>query len=212
MKHFAIVFASSGFVLSLFAMNYVTSQQAVAPASHPQPVGSIKKIGFRAPAWKTLHIHNATEAAKTLEVLQRLGCQAAQNEHNGHTDVRYICPKWKTLSVDSDAELAQWQKWLTGKGLETVVINPSADMSLSTVQFRLTEMQRAHLHDETHVQSLSTLYEMIGCQVNTASHNGHTDLTVRCPDWITIGLPNCKMAHQWQAFLNQNGFETHHSH
>ncbi len=187
------------------------ARQASA-AVYPEPHHGAKRIGFRAAVWRTLHIHDVTEAHTTLEVLKKIGCDVAQNQHNGHLDVRFLCKQWKSLPVPSDMELAKWQSWLTDKGLETVVLNPSDEMNVSRVRFRLSSMQSTHIHDAARVKSLTELYQMIGCDVRTHEHNGHTDITVRCPQWVTIGLINCQQAHQWQDWLKQNGFETQHEH
>ena len=48
--------------------------------------------------------------------------------------------------------------------------------------------------------------------IGDLDYNGHVDVTVSCPNWMTIGLPTDHLAHVWQDWLRSNGFETQHSH
>jgi hypothetical protein len=70
-------------------------------------------------AWHAKHYHNAKEAEAHFKALKSVGCQVDKQDHDGHIDVRYRLPFWKTLAFKTDAEAHQWQKYLDKMGFET---------------------------------------------------------------------------------------------
>ena len=48
---------------------------------------------------------------------------------------------------------------------------------------------------------------MLGCDVRSFNHEGHLDINVECPEWIVLGVATEDTAHEWQAWLDSNGFE-----
>ncbi len=171
-----------------------------------------KTIGFRLANWQTKHIHNAAEAEKLIASLEKIGCEVSRHDHNGHWDVRYRCPNWKTITVENETFQKQWSGWLAGQGLETVVVNPPDSPGLELVKFRKPEWQNLHLHDTNKAAQMIAMLKMIGCEADQHEHNGHIDVRFRCTEWSSIALHHHDAAHQWQGWLNELGFETQHTH
>lgn len=188
------------------------STDADAQEAPPQVAQSTKQISFQQTAWQTKHLHNAEETEQMVRQLQELGCEVTQSQHNGHIDVRYRCLNWQTMDLQTDDQVTQWKTWLQQSGLQTIVRNPAADTEMPTVSYRLLQNKRAHLHDSEQVGQIVSIFKMLGCVVETSDHNGHLDLSVDCPDWVTMGVESEDAAHQWQAWLDSNGFETKHTH
>lgn len=69
-------------------------------------------VRYQLEDWKAKHIHDAKKAKTIAATLKRLGCEMKQAQHNGHIDVRYRCPKWRQLELDSHEEAHKWEKWL----------------------------------------------------------------------------------------------------
>jgi hypothetical protein len=69
-------------------------------------------VRYQLAEWKAKHIHDAKAAETITKTLKKLGCELKQNRHNGHTDVRYRCVKWKDLKLSSHEEAHKWEHWL----------------------------------------------------------------------------------------------------
>jgi hypothetical protein len=84
--------------------------------------------------------------------------------------------------------------------------------SEACVAYRLVETKTNHFHDaqkaEQHLQALKKL----GCEASQAGHAGHIDLVYRCARWRVMAVANDELAHQWEQWLNDAGFETLHGH
>lgn len=203
------------FAITLFVVGTLLQTQSVMGQVNTQAQTvshGKKKISFRQAEWKTLHLEDATKAETATATLKRIGCEVMQSQHDDHVDLKFRCITWKTLSFDTDQQVNQWVTWLVGNGLDTVVRNPPADTKLPTVKYRLTEPVAAHLHDREEAARVIEILNMLGCEVKTSEHNGHLDVNVQCPEWITLGVTTEEVAHEWQAWLDSNGFETQHTH
>ena len=77
-------------------------------------------IAYRLVEPKTMHFEDPQKHAAHAEQVQKLGCEVAKNEHAGHGDVTYRCPKWKALTVANDELAHQWEEWFEGAGFETL--------------------------------------------------------------------------------------------
>ena len=194
--------------LAGFDLLFGQFQQTGAATASPES----RTVGFRMPQWQTRHLHDAAAANELAAAMERIGCEVSKHDHNGHIDIRYRCVSWKTITVESGDYAVQWSNWLSGHGLETVVVDPPATPGLEKVKFRLANWQAAHIHDATQADEFQAMMQMIGCETERAPHNGHIDIRFRCTNWQTIALHNHDAAHGWQGWLNQNGFETEHSH
>lgn len=85
------------------------------------PVGSLalvaetsaaETVRYRLENWKAKHIHEVAKADQLTDTLKKLGCEVQKAEHNGHIDVKYRCPQWRQISLESEDEAARWEKWL----------------------------------------------------------------------------------------------------
>jgi hypothetical protein len=77
------------------------------------------EVEYRLVNWKTLHFHEAGKANLHFKTMKDLGCEAKQHPHNGHIDVTYRCPAWRRITLPTDAEAHNWERWLKSSGFET---------------------------------------------------------------------------------------------
>ena len=78
----------------------------------PAIAGAEEIVRYQLSDWKAQHIHDAKKADTIAATLQKLGCELRKEQHNGHIDVKYRCPKWRQLKLNSHAEAHKWEKWL----------------------------------------------------------------------------------------------------
>ena len=194
------------------ATNQQTTQQGTSQLVAQPAAAQVKKIGFRATEWKTIHSNSEANAQTEIATLKKIGCEVISENHDNHIDVKYRCPEWKAIKVTTDQLVNQWSTWCVGKGMETVVLNPSANTKKPTVKFRLTEAKSAHLHDPVQAAQIVNTLKLIGCDVTTNQHGDHMDATFSCPQWLTVELQSEDSAHAWQKWLDDSGFETQHTH
>lgn len=171
---------------------------------------SVKRIGFRSLNWKTIHAHQPVQ--EDIDTLKKLGCEVTAHAHGDHQDIRYRCVQWQTIEVPTDSLKISWAQWLLKKDMEIVVVDPPANTPNPTVQYRLTEPKTLHLHDADKADQIVGTLQMIGVEVATHSHGDHLDARFHCPQWKTIELANEAQAHSWEKWLQEAGFETHHTH
>lgn len=69
-------------------------------------------VRYQLQDWKAKHVHDASKADTIVKTLTKLGCEVKKAQHSGHVDVRYRCPQWRQLRLDSHAQAHQWEKWL----------------------------------------------------------------------------------------------------
>ena len=87
-------------------------------AAESEAAGS-EIVRYQLSDWKAKHIHDAKKADTIAKTLKKLGCELKKDQHNGHIDVKYRCPKWRQLSLDSHADAHKWEKWLKEFGFKT---------------------------------------------------------------------------------------------
>ncbi len=192
---------AAAFVTLFWATDYACQTQA---AEAP-------KLGYRLAMRTSAHFDTPKEADANLKTLKQLGCDASKHEHNGHIDVTYRCPQWKSISISHAKEAEQWQGWLRKKGFAVVYHSP-AKTHAEKVQYRLTEWKAFHFHDSEQAQAHAELMKMLGCKIKQVKHGNHDDVAVYCPEWQTIGLANHADAHEWETRLKKLGFATVHKH
>ncbi len=190
-------------------------------AQGPAAKAEQRLVAFRIGDWHVSHFEQASAAAQHAGVLKQLGCEVKTAEHNGHTDVQCRTVYWKSLALDTDEQVQQWQSWLRAAGFDTIYGQPvepsavsaeSSDAPLEIVQFRRVEWAALHAHQPRQMSEYLALYRALGCETKQVKHGEHTDLQVRCATWRQVELPSHEAAHQWQKFLESAGFETAHEH
>lgn len=176
-------------------------------------------VAFRMEKWTSRHL-SASDATEHEQLLKKLGCEVKTAQHDGHMDVTARTIFWKVLEVDSHDKAHGWVTWFQKSGFETIhghkvgTHQHVADDGkvLEIVQYRLADWKSQHIHKTEEMTQLLALTRGLGCEVQSNSHNGHTDVKMRCPEWMEIELNNHEAAHSWQKFLNDLGFETKHEH
>ncbi|MEM6690827.1 MAG: hypothetical protein AAF664_15445 [Planctomycetota bacterium] len=82
-------------------------------------VSAAEVVRYRSEKWQAKHIHDTAKAKTIAATLKKLGCEVKEEQHNGHLDVKYRCPKWKDLELKTHDEAHQWEKWFKDYGFET---------------------------------------------------------------------------------------------
>ena len=80
------------------------------------------------------------------------------------------------------------------------------------VQYQLANWKAQHFSDPAKAAEAVLLFKALGCEVQQSGHAGHTDVNVRCTSTSTLVCTSHEQAHGLQAWLNQNGFQTQHTH
>lgn len=78
------------------------------------------------------------------------------------------------------------------------------------VAFFMAKWKAQHIHDEAAAKKHINTLETLGCEVKTAKHNGHIDVSARTVSWKTLELDSSEQAQQWANWLQKVGFETLH--
>lgn len=92
---------------------------AIALAVLPAVATADEIVRYQLTDWKAKHIHDSKKADTISKTLKTLGCELKQEKHNGHIDVKYRCPKWRVLKLDSHDEAHKWEKWLKEYNFKT---------------------------------------------------------------------------------------------
>lgn len=87
---------------------------------------------------------------------------------------------------------------------------PAADQEL--VEFRLVNWKTVEFEDKAKAAAHVDAIKKLGCEVRQEDHDGHVDVTYRCPQWKQIALKTHSDAHKWEKWLKASGFETKHTH
>ena len=71
----------------------------IAMATVPALASADEIIRYQLTDWKAKHIHDNKKADVIAGTLKKLGCELKKEQHNGHIDVKYRCPKWRQLEL-----------------------------------------------------------------------------------------------------------------
>lgn len=93
-------------VLFLLILSPLLASVAVAETS------ASEVVRYRLENWKRKHIHDTAKAEQLADVFKKLGCEVEKADHNGHIDIKYRCPQWRQITIDSSEEAVRWEKWL----------------------------------------------------------------------------------------------------
>jgi hypothetical protein len=184
-------------------------------------------IAYRLPENKTLHFDNLQKASEHLEAVKKLGCEVTPAGHDGHNDVTYRCPKWKSLTVATDELAHQWEEWFTAAGFETLHGHEADHEGHAEehahaheegehgeeheeVEFRLTTWVNLPPQEGIEFQELVAIVKALGCEVQESQQPGEPTVAVRCAEWKHLELPSHEAAESWQQWLTKAGFEAKH--
>ncbi|TWU59268.1 hypothetical protein Poly51_20550 [Rubripirellula tenax] len=92
---------------------------AVALMALPGFAVAGEMVRYQCKEWKAKHIHDEKKADTISATLKKLGCEMKKDQHDGHIDVKYRCPEWRELKLDSHDEAHKWEKWLKEYGFQT---------------------------------------------------------------------------------------------
>ena len=170
-------------------------------------------LAFRLTDWKASHFNSPQEAQRHLDTLKQIGCEVATEQHAGHIDVRARTGTWKSITLSSCALCDQWENWLKAAGFETLHGHShSAAPGAVAVQLQLPAWRTQHYTNQAQADEAALLFKALGCEVQQGQHAGHIDLNVRCATARTLVCDSHDQAHVLQSWLNQNGFQTQHTH
>jgi hypothetical protein len=175
--------------------------------------GGQETLAFRMTDWKASHFDSSQDAQRHLEMLKQIGCEVAAEQHSGHIDVRARTGGWKSITLSSCALCDQWESWLKTAGFETLHGHSHAPApGAVAVQFQLPTWKTQHFTNQTQAAEAALWFKALGCEVQQGQHAGHIDLNVRCATARTLVCDSHDQAHELQNWLNQNGFQTQHTH
>ncbi len=83
----------------------------VSPMIFATDAAADEIVRYRLESWKRKHLHDSAKADKIADTLKKLGCDVEKADHNGHIDVKYRCPQWRQISLDSHEEAGRWVRW-----------------------------------------------------------------------------------------------------
>ncbi|WP_436715371.1 hypothetical protein U8335_22965 [Roseiconus lacunae] len=106
----------------LFAAVLIAVSASFLPAdllgSGSNTVAAAEVVHYQCKEWKAKHIHDTKKIETIAATLKKLGCEVKQEKHNGHVDLKYRCPKERSLPVKSHDEAVKWEKWLKEFGFK----------------------------------------------------------------------------------------------
>lgn len=81
-----------------------------------------------------------------------------------------------------------------------------------SIAYRLSNSKEMHFDDPQKAEQHLAAVKKLGCEASLDSHNGHTDVIYKSTRWQSIEVATDTLAHQWEDWLKQAGFETIHGH
>ena len=81
-----------------------------------------------------------------------------------------------------------------------------------SIAYRLVDGKTMHFDDPQKHAAHTEQVQKLGCEVSQGEHEGHGDVTYRCPKWKVLTVANDELVHQWEEWLKGAGFETLHGH
>lgn len=194
--------------LTLLVFAFYVCQSSAAPAEAKK---ASHRISFRTIKPVSAHFTSEQDLVATEKTLKQLGCETKRAQHDDHIDLTYESKYWRSLSLKEKTEVDKWNKWLASKGFAVIQNTPAKDHK-ETVKYQLPDWKTMHFNQPLAAKAHVEMFKMLGCEVNTAKHEGHEDVRVRCPAWQVIGVANHAEAHAWMGVLKKLGFATLHEH
>lgn len=86
---------------------------------HDHGHGSGEILTYSLSRWETLHARDRGEADQLVAIMKGLGCEVRTDDHAGHSDIVFRCPRQMHLELPSHRVVTGWEKWLQQKGFRT---------------------------------------------------------------------------------------------
>ncbi len=170
-------------------------------------------VAFRSKEWQSLHAENDADAQKQLATLKKLGCETKLNQHGDHADVRFRSVEWREVTFSTHENADRWEQWLNKNGFETLHGHDHAPQrGAIAVDYHQTEWQSQHFDDERKAGEFLAICKGLGCETRKGDHDGHIDVSFRCPATRNLICVDHDEAHSIQAWLEKKGFQTEHAH
>lgn len=193
-------------------------------------------VAYRTPKSLSKSFRESSEAEKYMQTLTKLGCKVNRQQDGRAFVVHYDCPKWRSVSVSTEKNAHEWEKWLRDSGFKTLhghgenhegehghrahAEKDNHDhgkghahgKDVEELQYRLSRQVTLHPEKEQQYQELIAILKGLGCTIDIDSHDGHTDILVQCRSWKHVELPSHQTAQVWEKWLKDFGFEIKHSH
>jgi len=96
--------------------------------------------------------------------------------------------------------------------MTSLAVQSTSAADKEAVAYRLAEWKTIEFKDPNRAKVHFSTIKKLGCEVKQADHNGHVDVSYRCPKWRQIELSDHAAAHKWEDWLKASGFETQHKH
>lgn len=183
-------------------------------------------IAYRLIEPKTMHFEDPQKYTAHSDQVKKLGCEVANNDHAGHGDVTYRCPKWRALTVASDELAHQWEGWLKGAGFETLHGHAEeheegeghahehghdhAEGENEEVAYQLASWVTLNPQQPADADELVAIAKGLGCEVQEARQPSGISVAIRCMSQKHIECPSHEAAQFWQQWLTKTGFEAKH--
>ena len=81
----------------------------IAIAAMPVLASGDEIVRYHLKDWKAKHIHDIKKSDTIAKTLKKLKCEVKKEQHNGHIDLKYRCPKWQALKLQSHDEAHKWE-------------------------------------------------------------------------------------------------------
>jgi hypothetical protein len=134
-------------------------------------------IAYRLPENKTLHFDDLQKASEHLEAVKKLGCEVTPAGHDGHNDVTYRCPKWKSLTLANDELVHQWEEWFEAAGFETLHGHSEEDHA---------EHEENHAEENAHSEAEHGPEHEEGHAEEHAHGEEHEEVEFRLANWVNL--------------------------
>lgn len=80
------------------------------------------------------------------------------------------------------------------------------------LRYRLAKPKAVHVKDQATAKSYESSLKSLGVTSKLNGHDGHYDLSIRCPQWLESEFKTHAEVEKWSKWLASLGFETKHQH
>lgn len=77
------------------------------------------EVTFILPEPQVAHAYSMHDAFDLQTTFGELGVDTSQTTHESHYHVKYECPRWKTVTVETHDSVRDWKRWLHSMGFAT---------------------------------------------------------------------------------------------